>query len=97
MVEFLGAISINFKGNMWESEDTIDKKIDWNKPSKEEDGTWHIRIEMIEPNEENFDRVFQSIPTTRKLSKKEKPSDIIDLGHFYDAYDSDSETSYKTR
>ncbi|GKC52237.1 hypothetical protein Tco_1074982 [Tanacetum coccineum] len=70
---------------MWESEDMIDKKIDWNKPPKEGDGAWHIRIELIDPDGEKFDRVFQSIPTTRKLSEKEKPSDILDLEHFYDA------------
>nr|GEX22682.1 hypothetical protein [Tanacetum cinerariifolium] len=28
IVQFLGAIPINFKGNMWESKDIIDKKID---------------------------------------------------------------------
>ncbi|GKD00979.1 MAK10-like protein [Tanacetum coccineum] len=85
MVEFLGAIPINFKGNMWESEDMIDKKIDWNKPLKEGDGAWYIRIEIIDLDGEKFDRVFQSIPTTRKLSEKEKPSNIIDLENFYDS------------
>ncbi|GKE74218.1 hypothetical protein Tco_1536259, partial [Tanacetum coccineum] len=50
MVEFLGSIPVNFKGNMWESEDIIDKKIDWDKPPKEGDGAWHIRIEMIDPD-----------------------------------------------
>ncbi|GJZ21773.1 hypothetical protein Tco_0558812 [Tanacetum coccineum] len=69
----------------WESEDLIDKKIDWKRPSKEEDGTWHIRIEMIDLDGENFDRIFQSFPTTMKLSEKEKPSDIIDLEHFHDS------------
>ncbi|GKD49645.1 hypothetical protein Tco_1278621 [Tanacetum coccineum] len=34
MVDFLGAIPINLKGNMWESGDLIEKKIDWNKPPK---------------------------------------------------------------
>ncbi|GJS75131.1 MAK10-like protein [Tanacetum coccineum] len=72
MVEFLGVIPINLKGNMWES--------------KEEDGTWHIRIEMIDLDGENFDRIFQSFPTTMKLSEKEKPSDIIDLEHFHDSW-----------
>ncbi|GKA73480.1 hypothetical protein Tco_0779782 [Tanacetum coccineum] len=85
MVEFLRAIPINFKGSMWESKDMIDKKIDWNKPPKEEDGAWHIRIELIYPDGEKFDRVFQSIPMTRKLSEKEKPSDILDMEHFCDA------------
>ncbi|GJX10210.1 DNA damage-inducible protein 1-like protein [Tanacetum coccineum] len=32
----LGAIPINLKGNKWESEELIKKKIDWNKPPKEE-------------------------------------------------------------
>ncbi|GJR79188.1 reverse transcriptase domain-containing protein [Tanacetum coccineum] len=73
MVEFLGAIPINLKGNMWESEETLDNKIDWSKPPKRGDGTWHIRIELIDPDGEKFDRAFQSIPTTRKLSAKENP------------------------
>nr|GEZ14304.1 hypothetical protein [Tanacetum cinerariifolium] len=73
------------KSKIAESDDMIDKQIDWNKPPKEGDDAWHIRIEMIDPDGEQFDRVFQPIPTTRKLSKKEKPSDIIDLKHFYDA------------
>ncbi|GJX31030.1 hypothetical protein Tco_0240885 [Tanacetum coccineum] len=34
MVEFLRIIPINLKGNMWESEELIEKKIDWNKPPK---------------------------------------------------------------
>nr|GFB54895.1 hypothetical protein [Tanacetum cinerariifolium] len=50
MVEYVGAIPINFKGNIWESEDMIDKKIDLNKPPKERDGVWHIRIEIIDPD-----------------------------------------------
>ncbi|GKD60163.1 MAK10-like protein [Tanacetum coccineum] len=38
MVEFLGAIPINLKCNMWESEDLVENKIDWNKPPKIETG-----------------------------------------------------------
>ncbi|GJS23784.1 MAK10-like protein [Tanacetum coccineum] len=63
----------------------IEKKIDWNKPSKEGDGVWHIKIELIDLDGEKFDRIFQSIPTTRKLFEKETPSDILDLEHFYDS------------
>nr|GEY51324.1 hypothetical protein [Tanacetum cinerariifolium] len=37
MVEFLGAIPINLKGNMWDSKELIKKKIDWNMPPKEGD------------------------------------------------------------
>ncbi|GJW25761.1 hypothetical protein Tco_0039572 [Tanacetum coccineum] len=50
MVEFLGAIPIILKGNKWESEELIKKKIDWNKPPKEGDGARHIRIELIDPD-----------------------------------------------
>ncbi|GKF01389.1 hypothetical protein Tco_0028312 [Tanacetum coccineum] len=38
MVEFLGAIPINLKSNMWESEELIEERIDWNRPPKERDG-----------------------------------------------------------
>ncbi|GJW77519.1 hypothetical protein Tco_0139201 [Tanacetum coccineum] len=85
MVEFLGAKPINLKGNMWESKDLIEKKIDWKRPPKDGDGTWHIRIEMIDPDGKNFNRIVQSIPTTRKLSEKEKPSDITDLEYLHDS------------
>ncbi|GJY25168.1 hypothetical protein Tco_0399894 [Tanacetum coccineum] len=93
MVEFLGAIPINVKGNIWESEELIEKKIDWNKPPKEGKGAWHIKIKLIDPDGEKFNRTFQSIPTTRKLSEKENPSEIIDLEHFFDSYECDSESS----
>ncbi|GJR00495.1 hypothetical protein Tco_0523479 [Tanacetum coccineum] len=36
MVEFLKALPINLKGNMWESEDMIKKKIDWKSHQKKE-------------------------------------------------------------
>nr|GEX72656.1 hypothetical protein [Tanacetum cinerariifolium] len=39
---------------MWESQDSIEKKIDWKRPSKEGDGAWHIRIEIIDPDGENL-------------------------------------------
>ncbi|GJW51693.1 hypothetical protein Tco_0093044 [Tanacetum coccineum] len=58
MIEFLGAIPINLKENMWESEELIDKN----------------RIELIDPDGEKFNKTFQSIPATRKLSEKENPS-----------------------
>ncbi|GKA60938.1 MAK10-like protein [Tanacetum coccineum] len=38
MVEFLGAIPINLKRNMWELEELIEERIDWNRPPKERDG-----------------------------------------------------------
>ncbi|GKA43069.1 MAK10-like protein [Tanacetum coccineum] len=84
MVEFLGAIPINLKCNMWESEDLIKKLINWDKPPKNEDGAWHAKIRLIDPNGEEFTKTLQSIPTTRNLSERESPREIIDLDHFYD-------------
>ncbi|GJT60346.1 MAK10-like protein [Tanacetum coccineum] len=84
MVEFLGAIPINLKSNMWESEDLINNQIKWNNPPKNEDGAWHAKIRLIDPDGEDFSKTLQSIPTTRKLSERESPREIIDLDHFYD-------------
>ncbi|GKA32586.1 retrovirus-related pol polyprotein from transposon TNT 1-94 [Tanacetum coccineum] len=56
-----------------------------NKPPKVEDGAWHAKILLIDPDGEEFTKTFQSIPTTRKLSEKENPSEIIDLDHFHDS------------
>ncbi|GKA24100.1 MAK10-like protein [Tanacetum coccineum] len=84
MVEFLGAIPINLKCNMWESEDLIKKPINWDKPPKNRDGAWHAKIRLIDPDGEEFTKTLQSIPTTRKLSEIEIPREIIDLDHFYD-------------
>ncbi|GJU71715.1 MAK10-like protein [Tanacetum coccineum] len=59
MVEFLKAIPINLKGNMWKSKDLVENCIYWNRPPKEGDGVWHIRIKLIDPDGEKFDRAFQ--------------------------------------
>ncbi|GJV80249.1 DNA-directed DNA polymerase [Tanacetum coccineum] len=85
MVEFLEVIPIYLKGNMWELEELIENRIDWNKPPKRGDGAWHAKIRLIDPDREEFTKTFQSIPTTRKLSEKENPSEIIDLDHFHDS------------
>ncbi|GKA73616.1 MAK10-like protein [Tanacetum coccineum] len=84
MVEFLRALPINLKENMWELEDLIENPINWNSPPKCRDGAWHIRIELIDPDGEKFKKMFQSILTTRKISKKESLGEIIDLDHFHD-------------
>ncbi|GJV60843.1 MAK10-like protein [Tanacetum coccineum] len=84
MVEFLGAIPINLKSNMWESESLIENPINWDKPPKNGDRAWHAKIRLIDPDEEEFTKTLQSIPTTRKLSERESPREIIDLDHFYD-------------
>ncbi|GJV09934.1 MAK10-like protein [Tanacetum coccineum] len=84
MVEFLESIPINLKCNMWESEDLIKKPINWDKLPKNGDGAWHAKIRSIDPYGEEFTKTLQSIPTTRKLSERESPREIIDLDHFYD-------------
>ncbi|GJU04775.1 MAK10-like protein [Tanacetum coccineum] len=84
IVEFLGAIPINLKSNMWESEDLINNPINRNKPPKNGDGAWHAKIRPIDPDGEEFTKTLQSTPTTRKLSERESPREIIDLDHFYD-------------
>ncbi|GKE91034.1 hypothetical protein Tco_1572129 [Tanacetum coccineum] len=70
MVEFLGAIPITLKSNMWESESLIENPTNWDKPPKNRDGAWHAKIRLIDPDEEEFTKTLQSIPTTRKLSEK---------------------------
>ncbi|GJV78595.1 hypothetical protein Tco_1514465 [Tanacetum coccineum] len=83
-----GSILRNYtclKGNMWESEDLIENPINWDRPPKEGDGAWHIRIELIDPDGEKFKKTFQSIPTSKKLSTKENSGKIIDLDHFHDS------------
>ncbi|GJW46689.1 DNA-directed DNA polymerase [Tanacetum coccineum] len=84
MVEFLGALPINLKGNMWESKDLIENPINWEKPPKNRDGEWHAKIRIIDPDGEVFTKTFQLIPTSRKLSEKENPREIINLDHFHD-------------
>ncbi|GJY60936.1 hypothetical protein Tco_0461593 [Tanacetum coccineum] len=83
VISFLGTFLRHME--IHESKELIEKKIDWNKPPKEGDGAWHIKIELIDPDGEKFNRTFQSIPTTRLLSEKENPSEIIDLEHFHDS------------
>ncbi|GJU86711.1 MAK10-like protein [Tanacetum coccineum] len=44
LVEFLRAIPINLKSNMWESEDLIKKPIDYSKPPKNGDGACQNQV-----------------------------------------------------
>ncbi|GKD04309.1 MAK10-like protein [Tanacetum coccineum] len=84
MVEFLGALPINLKRNMWESKYLIENLINWDKPPKDGDGAWHAKIRIIDPDEEEFTKTLQSTPTTRKISERESQKEIINLDHFYD-------------
>ncbi|GJX75238.1 hypothetical protein Tco_0313833 [Tanacetum coccineum] len=52
MVEFLWALPINLKGNMWESEDLLENPINWDKTPKDGDGAWHAKIRIIDPDGE---------------------------------------------
>ncbi|GKA36017.1 hypothetical protein Tco_0722508 [Tanacetum coccineum] len=69
---------------MWESEDLIDNPINWDKPPKDGYGAWHAKIRIIDPDGEEFTKILQSILTTRRLSERERPKEIINLDHFYD-------------
>ncbi|GJU84391.1 hypothetical protein Tco_1291937 [Tanacetum coccineum] len=94
MVEFLGAIPINLKSNMWESEDLINNPINWNKPPKNRDGAWHAKIRLIDPDGEelNWRRNGQEYNSAPKSLDKfcSVPGDGI-------AIPSDDVISYKRR
>ncbi|GJX87706.1 MAK10-like protein [Tanacetum coccineum] len=42
------------------------------------------RMMLIDPDGEKVTKTLQSVPTSRKLSEREDPREIIDLDHFYD-------------
>ncbi|GKD00889.1 hypothetical protein Tco_1171163 [Tanacetum coccineum] len=90
MVEFLRAIPINLKSFMHPFVHELTYGIECrkffikNKPPKNGDGAWHAKIRLIDPDGEEFTKTLQSIPTTRKLSERESPREIINLDHFYD-------------
>ncbi|GKE33549.1 hypothetical protein Tco_1452871 [Tanacetum coccineum] len=45
-------------GSMWESEELIKKKTDWNRPPKEGDSAWHIRIKLFDHDREKFKKTL---------------------------------------
>ncbi|GKB12829.1 MAK10-like protein [Tanacetum coccineum] len=51
------------------------------KPPKNGDWAWHAKIRLIDPDGEEFTKTLKSIPTSRKLSEREDPMEIIDLDH----------------
>ncbi|GKB91243.1 hypothetical protein Tco_0963515 [Tanacetum coccineum] len=69
---------------MWESEDLIENPINWDKAPKNGDRAWRAKIRLIDPDGEEFTKTLQSVPTSRKLSKRESSREIINLDHFYD-------------
>ncbi|GJZ36077.1 MAK10-like protein [Tanacetum coccineum] len=54
----LGALPINLKRNMWESEDLIDNLINWDNPPKDGDGACHAKIRIIDPDGEEFTKTL---------------------------------------
>ncbi|GJW26140.1 MAK10-like protein [Tanacetum coccineum] len=62
MVEFLGAIPINLKSNIWESESLNENPINWDKLTKNGDGAWHTKIRLNDPDGEEFTKTLLSIP-----------------------------------
>ncbi|GJV55657.1 MAK10-like protein [Tanacetum coccineum] len=58
MVEFLRVIPINLKCNMWELKDLIKNPINWDKPPKNRDGAWHVKIRLIDPDGEEFTKTL---------------------------------------
>ncbi|GKD57232.1 hypothetical protein Tco_1290619, partial [Tanacetum coccineum] len=73
MVEFLGAIHINLKRIMWEFEDLIKNPINWDKPPKDGDGTWHVmpKLGSLTRMKKNSPKPFnQSPPLESSLKEK---------------------------
>ncbi|GJT39713.1 hypothetical protein Tco_0939578 [Tanacetum coccineum] len=73
MVEFLGAIPINLKGNMWESKSLVENNIDWNKLPKEGDDKMLKRCEdtKLALNwEKSHFMVKEGIVLGHKISRK---------------------------
>ncbi|GKA35790.1 MAK10-like protein [Tanacetum coccineum] len=50
--------TINLKRNMWESEDLVDNPINWDKPPKNEDGAWHAKSRLIDPDGEDLPKPY---------------------------------------
>ncbi|GKB32176.1 hypothetical protein Tco_0871577 [Tanacetum coccineum] len=69
MVEFLGAIPINLKRNMWELKGLIENPINWDKPPKNRDGAWHSKIRLIDPDREEFTKTLQIQTDSNKAAK----------------------------
>ncbi|GJV67953.1 MAK10-like protein [Tanacetum coccineum] len=70
MVEFLGALLLNLKGNMWESEDLIENLINWDKPPKDGYGAWHAKIRILIWMEKNSPKPYNQSPPLESSSKE---------------------------
>ncbi|GJS02172.1 MAK10-like protein [Tanacetum coccineum] len=59
------------------TEDLIENPINWDKAPKSGDGAWHTKIRLIDPVGEGFTKTLQSVLTSRKLSERESPREVI--------------------
>ena len=64
MIEFLGVLPINLGMNKWKSESSK-HTWNWNKPPKEGDGSWHIKMTLYDPDGENFEISYRTKCTNR--------------------------------
>ena len=70
-------MSINLGMNKWKREG--DKcKWNWDKPPKEGDGSWHMKMIMYDPDGEKFEKSYCTKETNRKLKPKFDPKDVLD-------------------
>ena len=84
--------------NKWESEED-NEKWDWEKPPKNGDGRWHIKLSVYDPDGENFEKAYKTIPANRKLKEKFDPKDVLDEGVTHigvTCWGKGLESSYKT-
>ena len=76
MIEFLSARPINIEMNKWKR--VGDKcKWRWDKPPKEGDGSWHMKMTLYDPDGEKFERSYHTKKTDRKLKPKFDPKDVL--------------------
>lgn len=77
MIEFLGVMPINLGMNKWKREG--DKyKWNWEKPPKEGDGSWHMKMILYDPDGEKFEKSYRTKRTDRKLKPKFDHKDVLD-------------------
>nr|GEV18795.1 hypothetical protein [Tanacetum cinerariifolium] len=81
----LGTIPINLKESMWELEELIEKRIYWNRPPKEGDGAWHIKIELIDPDKRNLIEPFNQFPQLGDYSRRRIQVKSLTWIIFYDS------------
>ncbi|GKA22640.1 hypothetical protein Tco_0708602 [Tanacetum coccineum] len=72
IVYFLGSLPVPLQNNDWMTKDAESSYI-----KVEGDGTWHFKCSIVDPERNEYNNVFQTKTTKRKLSKPYKLSDIM--------------------